>query len=423
MILQGDCIEVMRGMEDNTVDALITDPPAGIGFMNKAWDHHKGGRREWVKWMSEVMEECLRVMKPGAHGLVWAIPRTSHWTGWALEKAGFEIRDCVYHLFGTGFPKSLDISKAIDKAAGVSENDRPISHKNISCRKAQTGPNGWVNAARPEYKRGPATDAAKQWQGWGTALKPAVECWWLVRKPISEKTVAKNVLKWGTGGLNIDGCRVATEEKLSFGSREIGDGNKFNPISREKMTPGEQNKNGRFPANLILDEQAAELLDEQSGILKNGSQNYQTKGKSVFGTQKNLSITTYAGDSGGASRFFYIAKPSKAERNQGLAGKSKKVNDGRNTPIDNAFQRGETERLNTHPTVKPIKLMRYLCRMITPPKGIVLDPFLGSGTTGCAAKAEGFRFTGIEMDKSYIEIAEARINAQNLTGHQKGKSL
>ena len=356
MILHGDCLEKLRSLPDSSVDAIVTDPPAGISFMGKDWDSDKGGSKEWIAWMASVMRECLRVMKPGAHGLVWAIPRTSHWTATALEDAGFEIRDVVTHLFGQGFPKSLSIDKAIDKAAGAerevvgqkggryayAKQDFRGGEFHAESDKTKTAIFGAVTA--------PATDAAKQWAGWGTALKPASEHWILVRKPCSEKNVAANVLKWGTGGINVGGCRVNPGEAVPGGGKSKR-GNGYNYNEGEAPENAQPHTQGRFPATLILDEEAARMLDEQTGLE--------------------------------VAKFFYCAKVSPSER-------------------------GEE---NKHPTVKPLKLMRYLCRLITPPGGLVLDPFAGSGSTGVAALQEGFRFVGIEQDASYVEIATRRMEA------------
>ena len=365
-------------MPENSVDSIVTDPPAGISFMNKEWDDDKGGRDQWIAWLAEVMREALRVLKPGGHALVWSLPRTSHWTGQALEDAGFEVRDVISHLFGTGFPKSLDISKAIDKALGR-ESERPVSHPNPSKRpNAYIGDNGWVTPQRPEFKTSAATPEAKQWQGFGTALKPACEMWWLVRKPISEKTVAANVLKWGTGGLNIDGCRITYKSDADFESAKGGDTGSSNRAmdgwGLNTAIPQSQKitLKGRFPANLILDETAAEMLGEPS-------------------------------------RFFYVAKASAREKNAGLDTEPVNVNDGRATAIDNPFQRGETLRKNTHPTVKSIALMEYLVKLVTPPGGTVIDPFMGSGSTGVAAQNLGFNFIGMEHEAEYHGIAVSRI--------------
>jgi site-specific DNA-methyltransferase (adenine-specific) len=376
-----DCLELLKTMPHDLVDSLITDPPAGISFMGNSWDSDKGGREHWIKWMSEIMRECLRVMKPGAHGLVWALPRTSHWTATALEDAGFEVRDVITHLFGSGFPKSLDISKAIDKAARV-ERTEYIVDKNFLKKnpgKKKDGIDRKKEYSGSEFKEGieaakrfnPATDAAKQWAGWGTALKPASEHWILVRKPCSEKTVAANVLEHWCGGINIDGCRIATGEKVVWKTPE-GPARESSVMMYDKPGAGSdsmfKNKGGRegttlgrFPANLVLSHShycTDEQCDIECAILQLDAQAEQN-----------------------SSRFFYCAKVSPSERGEG----------------------------NNHPTVKAQKLMRYLCRLITPPQGVVLDPFMGSGSTGLAAKSEGFDFIGIEKDPEYFKIAEARI--------------
>ncbi len=353
--MSGDCLEKLKEIESNSLDSLVTDPPAGISFMGKDWDGDKGGRDAWVAWMRDVMKECLRVLKPGAHGLVWALPRTSHWTATALEDAGFEIRDVVTHLFGQGFPKSLDISKAIDKAAGLERPRIP-------------GGQAGTNAVLGARKAGEAisdeaiSDEAIKWSGWGTALKPASEHWILVRKPISEKTVAANVLKWGAGAINVDASRIGF---ASDADKAAAAGRRFERDQNANRTGYGEFKNGtgslagfnanldkgRFPANITIDEYAARMLDEQSGGV------------------------------GGASRFFYVAKASKADKG--------------------------TE--NTHPTVKSTALMQYLIKLVTPPGGTVLDPFMGSGSTGVACKQLGFGFVGIEREAEYFEIARRRI--------------
>lgn len=362
-LLLGDCLSVLKTMADNSVDSLITDPPAGISFMGKEWDSAKGGRKEWVEWMASVMRECLRVMKPGAHGLVWAIPRTSHWTATALEDAGFEVRDVITHLFGQGFPKSLDISKAIDKAAGAERE--VIGQKDVG--PDMRGGNFENSSGRMVADiTAPATDAAKQWSGWGTALKPASEHWILVRKPCAEKTVAANVIEWGAGGINIDGCRIDLKHgEATHGSGASQSKNSFtyNYQNGEKRigVPNIISTQGRFPANLVLSH-SPYCTDDQCDI--------------------ECAIERLDGQSTQeASRFFYCAKISTSERGKG----------------------------NNHPTVKPQKLMRYFCKLITPPGGLVLDPFMGSGSTGVASKSEGFDFIGIEQNESYFEIAQKRI--------------
>lgn len=328
-IICGDSKEVLKTFPDNFVDAIVTDPPAGISFMGKEFDSDRGGRDNWIAWLKEIMAEALRVLKPGGHALVWALPRTSHWTATALEDAGFEIRDCVYHLFGSGFPKSLDISKAIDKQAGA---EREIIGKNPSYRKMQENP-GNYNLQRNENLTEPKTPEAKQWEGWGSALKPAVECWWLCRKPLSEPTIAQNVLKWGTGGLNIDGSRVeyqSEEDKLEGQSARPS-------LTKDTMFPiggfDRSNRNeikGRFPANLIHDGSDVVLAEfAKAGESKSNASDYDWN----FAKQGNVPITkniksgVHFDDEGSPARFFaslppdeparflYTAKPSSSEKN------------------------------------------------------------------------------------------------------------
>lgn len=439
----GDCLEVLRILPDASVDSLVTDPPAGISFMGKDWDGDKGGRAEWVAWMSDVMRECLRVMKPGAHGLIWALPRTSHWTATALEDAGFEIRDCVYHLFGQGFPKSLDVSKAIDKAAGADRSSGGVNRPEnrvafgkgagaLRCLTCGNSRNGTSCDCPPS----PAvTDDAKRWSGWGTALKPAVECWWLVRKPLSEKSVAANVLKWGTGALNIDGSRIPGAipqvPQPAFNSPTgITYGMKTGEGRSGEMSRAE----GRFPSHLVLShtefctdvqcdiECAVAMLDAQSGFTKSPIKTGRGAGgqHGRYGKISAQGIVSAPGDSGGASRFFYCAKISPSERNAGLDDAPDKVlafsggaaaAAARGEEYDNGDGGMNRTRVvkNHHPTVKPQKLMRYLCKLVTPPGGMILDPFAGSGSTGVAAKAMGFQFLGIEMNEEYIQIASKRI--------------
>ena len=393
--INDDCLTALKNLPQNTIDSLVTDPPAGIAFMDKEWDKDKGGRDHWIEWFAEVMQECNRVLKPGAHGFVWALPRTSHWTATALENAGFEIRDIVTHVFGSGFPKSHNISKAIDKKFGV---DREVIGEKIS---PYTSTNRNKNITMGKHKvavsdsgyevhkiTAPATDQAKQHDGWGTALKPASEHWILIRKPF-KGTVADNVLKHGTGGINIDASRVGSENLSKQWDRKWNEnqgelGKRYSQKSREggKVVP-----NGRFPANFICSGEAREMLDEQSGVLKSGdlSPNNNVKQSTGWsgGSQADRVKSVFKSNKGGASRFFYCAKASKSERGAD----------------------------NNHPTVKAQKLMRYLITMVTPQGGTVLDPFMGSGSTGVAAKTLGFNFIGIEKEKEYFCIAKARIES------------
>lgn len=417
-LLHGDCLEVLPTLADASIDSVVTDPPAGISFMGRDWDHDRGGRRQWCWWMQEVAEECLRVCKPGAHALVWALPRTSHWTATAWEDAGWEVRDRVAFLHGVGFPKSMDVGKAIDKAAGVDREIVGSKFGRPGYRLGDTGTNnvygdGIANGTAKCIVTAPATDAAKQWDGWHSALKPAVEDWWLLRKPLSEGTIAANVIRWNTGAINVGGCRIDGEfltrdRDKSGGASMFGlgkGGGDFVPAS------------GRWPANLCHDgspevlEAFAAFGDKGGGFGIRGSDASNT----MYGLGKGLQRpstgqTVGFGDSGSAARFFYSAKASREEREIGLDGLPFEiVDDGRQTSIDNPYLRGETERRCTHPTVKPLALMQWLCRLVTPPGGTILDPFLGSGSTAIAADREGFDCIGIEQSAEYLKIAHARI--------------
>lgn len=436
-IYHGDCRDAMQAMQANSVDSFVCDPPYGLSFMGRDWDHGVPGAAFWA--------EALRVAKPGAHLLAFGGTRTFHRLAVAIEDAGWEIRDTVMWVYGSGFPKSLSISKAIDKRGGYPHLAQKIGEALRQAREARGmtvgecdrkfcgGTTNWtwfegrpkgqraptpdtfaaIAAEWPEVAKlaaavaeaerevvgqsqwsnsashfvpgadhtqrvqlnitAPATDAAKQWEGWGTALKPAYEPIIVARKPL-EGTVAANVLKWGTGALNIDGCRVGTDALNIDGCRVGTDAKDLAKLQASTAAViargGERDgswKNrsdlsganpvpdsGRWPANLIHD-----------------------------GSDEVVGLFPVTGDKS-AARFFYCAKSSKRDRGEG----------------------------NNHPTVKPTALMRYLCRLVTPPGGIVLDPFMGSGSTGKAARLEGFRFVGCELNAEYVEIARARILAQ-----------
>lgn len=486
-IIQGDCIEELKKLPDNSVDAIITDPPYGIGFMGKEWDNFKPEQlkektKDWKQgdhkqqtgrsasmhsgsydlsqsanykfqlWFSEVAKECLRVLNPGGYLLSFGGTRTYHRMTCGIEDAGFEIRDCIMWIYGSGFPKSLNIGKQIDKQ-DTKEFREEIGNiiKEARDKKGLTmdrlcdilnlnneGHGGMVNhyengratptielwnkicevleITKEDYdkqKKGrletigkkitnltvmqrigrdnisgevdikiPTTPEAKQWEGWGTALKPAVEPIVVARKPLSEKNVALNVLKWGTGGINIDESRIEYKSEKDY--EDVTFGNNSGLIKKDKaiygdfsMYPHEENIKaniqGRFPANIILDEESAELLGEPS-------------------------------------RFFYVAKASKSERNFGCDEiENSTTDDGREVVSDRPHQRGATQRKNNHPTVKPIKLMEYLIKLVSKENSIILDPFLGSGTTAIACIKTNRQFIGIEKEADYIKIAEARI--------------
>jgi len=340
----GDCLDVLRGMPDASVDAVVTDPPYGLSFMGKRWDYDVPTVAIW--------SECLRVLKPGGHLLSFGGSRTYHRMAVNVEDAGFEIRDQVMWVYGSGFPKSHNISKAIDRS-------------------------------------GKATPAAQQWDGWGSALKPAHEPIVLARKPLGEKTLAANVLEHGTGGLNIDGCRVGDENMSAQFDREWNkQGAEFGFGNGLRASKGKKVPDGRFPANLIHD-----------------------------GSAEVVELFPRAGEKS-AARFFYCAKASKADRDEGLEAFAEQqrafFQTGNGTSGKPSSIGHYVTQCNTHPTVKPTDLMAYLIRLITPPGGVVLDPFVGSGSTGKAAIREGFKFIGIEREAEYIAIARARIEAAHV---------
>lgn len=407
LLLTGDCLEVLKTLKDNSVDAVVTDPPYGLGdepdivevmrdwvdhgyhevkskkgFMGKTWDAFVPQPVVW--------REVFRVLKPGGHILVACGTRTQDWMTASLRFAGFEVRDVIAWIYGSGFPKSLDISKAIDKAAGA---EREVLKKRTVVRNSTSSETkgGMLAEGVQDFSiTAPATDAAKAWDGWGTALKPAMELWTLARKPLSENTVAANVLKWGTGGLNIDGCRVVTEggckTEPGTGGVDVGTVNALGGHLNSVRSPQVEGL-GRFPANLIHDgsDEVVGLFPDTKSGGGNGNRNGSGPeyGHNTYGNYKPKNTTNgVPPDSGSAARFFYCAKASKSERGEG----------------------------NIHPTVKPLALMRYLCRLITPEWGTILDPFAGSGTTGAAAIAEDFGVILIEREAEYLPIIEKRLN-------------
>jgi len=411
-LLQGDCLERMKEMPDNSVDSIVTDPPYGLSFMGKKWDYDVPSEEVW--------RECLRVLKPGGHLLAFAGTRTQHRMAVRIEDAGFEIRDLIMWCYGSGFPKSLDVSKAIDKAAGaerevVGVKNTPFKIKNDHA--FDKSRQGWIdeNGYRTKSITAPATEAAQQWQGWGTALKPALEPITVARKPLGEKTVAANVLAYGTGAINVDGCRVGHNEPIKVMKAQAGGDKVYGQSGRHEETT-ELKANGRWPANFLhdgSDEVVAGFPQTKSGKMK---QHIDGGNFNVYGKQYPRDVETI-GDAGSAARFFYCAKASKADRDEGCEGMplqaSYMVENGNKTAAAANGVRYDraTRQRNNHPTVKPTALMRYLCRLVTPPEGIVLDPFMGSGSTGKAAMLEGFQFIGIERDPEYYKIAEARIKA------------
>lgn len=440
-LLKGDNRELLKTLEDNSIDSVVTDPPYGLSFMNKKWDYNVPSVELW--------KEVLRVLKPGGHVLSFGGTRTYHRMVVNMEDAGFEIRDSISYMYGSGFPKSHNIGKAIDKIQG---NEREVVGE-YETSIPQITP--WKDVERFESKN-QQTKGNSDWEGWGTSLKPSMELICLARKPLSEKSIAENVLKHGTGGINIDDCRVESSEKLA---RPINEANN-NVYGNYNSFGNEIEPEGRFPANTILEcicdevipgekgeiiehngsggiwnegtkepvgrtyndkgdihtnpECPCYILDKQSG---NVSQGHWAKTKTTgFGEFGNGS-STYEGVGkkdkikGGASRYFYTAKVSKKERNMGLDETPDKILNRVNSGgLEHDKKWAPTITKNNHPTVKPINLMTYLCRLITPPNGVVLDMYMGSGSTGISALLEGFKFVGMEMDDDYFNIAEARIN-------------
>jgi DNA modification methylase len=493
-ILHGNNLDILPTLADNSIDSIVTDPPYELGFMGKKWDS------SGIAYSVELWQQCLRVLKPGGHLLSFGGTRTYHRVAVAIEDAGFELRDSIAWLYGSGFPKSLDISKAIDKLNGKprptkefrdflragkasvgltsDQIDKELGFTSAMFSPHYVGDNpqieyptkekykklkellklddsfdyliDWAEAEREitghytqpsaaeawmanysdrvasqpkEKKDKPATAEAQQWQGWGTALKPGFEPVIVARKPI-EGTVANNVLKWGTGGLNIDGSRIGTEG----GTARDGKANQPNDSGWANMKGHgiTELNTGRWPANIILDPYTAELLDEQSGPSKSasgkvaatnsGNSTWNAMDGGNFDAGRTRQWEGY-GDSGGASRFFYVAKASKRDRNEGLEELEETTaadmvdrepdSAGMNSPRAGAGRTSGAK--NFHPTVKPTSLMEYLIKLVTPPNGTVLDPFTGSGSTGKAAILQGFDFIGIEMTEEYLPIIEGRL--------------
>ena len=458
-LLNGDCLDKLKELQENSIDSIVTDPPYGLSFMGKKWDYDVPSQAIW--------EECLRVLKPGGHLLAFAGSRTYHRMAVRIEDAGFDIRDQIMWIYGSGFPKSHNVGKAVDKIEG---NDREVvgttTHSQKGVKLAEERTNVGAGAFG-EAREGEITKGQSDWEGWGTALKPAHEPIVMARKPF-KGSVAENVLEYGVGGINVDGCRIGNESRtydltMTGGNFETTNGGK-NIKSDTKTVEG------RFPANIIFectcdnpvvkentnqpytykDKNYSEqgflpnvnavapynyndtnsgvvhtdpncpcyILDKQSGNRKGfASQNCNNQ-KLYGGNALNKSSTTRDGfkvgfnDEGGASRFFYCPKASKKDRDAGLEVEAKSIK-GRDEGQDKmavAYKARPTERQNIHPTVKPTDLMTYLIRLVTPKGGIVLDPFMGSGSTGKAAMREEFRFVGIEREKEYMEIAEQRID-------------
>ena len=422
-ILEGNCLDVMREMEDCSVDAIVTDPPYGLKFMAKKWDHDVP--------RVEIWREALRVLKPGGHLLAFFGSRTYHRGVVNIEDAGFDIRDQIMWVYGSGFPKSSNVSKAIDRAVGatrevVGEYKSPENTSGGNGRSFCHGPNRTAGGL-PKITA-PATPEAEKWDGWGTALKPAHEPIVMARKPFKGPCF-RNVLEHGTGAINIDDCRVLAGEQpaptYAPGWDSINQKNSEEGYRSDNYTQGNAqftpSTKGRWPANLIHD--GSEEVIEQFPDTKSGGGNKTRKQPTTgerFGVYGVPSDDIRNADQGSAARFFYCAKASRGEREKGLDGIEaiggheavgrKEGSKGMDSPRAGAGRTSKEVR-NKHPTVKPIKLMEYLVKLVTPPGGVVFDPFTGSGTTGIACALQGFEFIGAEMDPDYCKIARARIEA------------
>lgn len=421
-LLLGDCLDGMGLLEDCSVDSVVCDPPYGLSFMGKKWDYDVPSVDVW--------RECYRVLKPGGYLLAFAGTRTQHRMAVNIEDAGFEIRDMIAWVYGSGFPKSHNVSVSIDKLHGHGNRGKAIPTASSYQSSDVDQENKLISNPVPPYEA--KSDDAKKWEGWGSALKPSLEPITVARKPLIG-TIAKNVLEYGTGGINIDACRVPMDaddyEKLSKGVDQIRqrggvmDNSWKNSSDLSGANPA--NPLGRWPANFIHDgsQEVLDLFPDIKGgswVRTDGARHFNNDGKPTGHIASGRSDSSM----GSAARFFYCSKSNKRDRNEGLDDFDEDYNRGTgthnngtsNTRVGNQAERAagithvELQKVkNVHPTVKPTDLMRYLCRLVTQPSGTVLDPFMGSGTTGKAAMLDGFEFIGCEMDEQYYKIAEARI--------------
>jgi site-specific DNA-methyltransferase (adenine-specific) len=433
-LYQGNMLDMLEVIEPNSIDSIVCDPPYGLtsitkrfgkensvpaqqgkdgsfarlskGFMGKEWDG------SGIEYNIETWQKCYEVLKPGGYLLAFGGTRTYHRIACAIEDAGFEIRDCIMYLYGSGFPKSHNIGLAIDKKMGCPDRGHRIATASRFHPDGTFEPNG---ETIPPYEA--KTNEGSKWQGWGTALKPAYEPIIVARKPF-KTSVAENIMQYGVGGINIDECRVPAKQGEYDIRHYINEDCFQNKKPKESKFQIEEQPSGRFPANVIHDGSEEVIKDMPN---TNSTPRTETiKGTGGIGQVTNFqrgSETSNFSDSGSASRYFYTSKASKKDRDEGLdMFDSMQVNDGRDTPIDNAFQRGDTLRKNIHPTVKPVELMQYLIRLVTPKNGTILDCFMGSGSTGKATMFENrernanYKFIGIELTEEYLPICEARID-------------
>lgn len=409
----GDCIKTMGSMPKNSIDAVVTDPPYGISFMSQTWDDYEP--EKYQEWCGDWASEALKALKPGGHLLAFSGERTFHRLMCAIEDAGFEIRTTLLWLHGEGFPKGHNISKAIDKKLGkederevVKEYQESSGYKSIQKESEKQGhrPDTYYDDEPDTIKRTePATEEAKRWHGFNTALKPAYEPIVLARAPITEETLVENVMEWGTGALNIDGCRIPTSEDITkendggYGDSSRDFGGNSSDFEGEEHTPEGVHK-GRWPANVVTDEEAADVVDEEAGDGRSSASKKRHggyEGNSIFLNGESHPGNQYD-DEGGPSRFFYTSKARKDERTV----------------------QGRIE--NDHPTVKPVDLMRWLVKMVTNDGQVVLDPFMGSGTTAIAAERDRRDWIGIDGSQEYVELARKRIEADKKV-HGRPSSL
>ncbi len=431
-IVFGNMLNILPLMDENSVDAIITDPPYGLKFMGKKWDYDVPTVKEW--------EQCLRVLKPGGYLLSFAGTRTQHRMATNIEDAGFEIRDMIAWVYGSGFPKSLDIGKSIDNKFGI---DRKVvgkrkhpTLKNTDLLEEQANASHGNNLWSREWNiTEPTSDEAKEYEGWGSALKPALEPITMARKPLSEKTIAENILKWGVGGINIDECRVDTYQdgelerlkkradspRQDFTGGRLHSGAEYTP----QMIESGMSKKGRFPANFIHDgdQLVLDLFPNNAGAAAPVSKGMSGKSKGIYGDfgQKGDDGKTFRNDSGSAARFFYCAKSSRSERNLGCDDLPESHFQMRPFAEEGCDQSVLKNRMNSkagknnHPTVKPIKLMQYLIKLVSKKGSVILDPYCGSGTTALACIIENREYIAIDREKAYYEMT--KIRSEYLASH------
>lgn len=389
MIIHGNSLEELKKLEENSIDSIVTDPPYELGFMGKSWD------ASGIAYNVELWKECLRVLKPGGHLLAFSGTRTYHRMTCSIEDAGFEIRDMIEWIYNTGFPKSHNIAKAITSIEKTGKsNPKALRETRMGEEYEPTGQEDYSKGRmfsseiKHDLRETELTEQAKQWEGWGTNLKPAHEPICLARKPINCKSIAENVLTHGTGGLNIDKCRIGDEiHKVNINDLSQAHGNNFGKIGNTYKTLGQREQQGRFPANLVT-------LEEESEIVESKYFNITPKH-----LQKKASKKDRNSD--------YLGQEIQGEKKQKIFnGQSDKPS----TEIKDVEKRFMTQpTVNNHPTVKPVELMEWLIKLITPPNGTVLDPFAGSGSTLVAAKKNGFSYIGIELTEEYIDIIKSRL--------------